>query len=188
MKKLLLAAAAALLTCTAWSQAPPTFNKGDMVFNAGIGIGSTLYSGRLYSSTLPAISLSGEYGIEEDFLTEDLTLGVGGYIGIAGSKYETRFLGDRYGWRYTYTIIGARAALHYPVADKLDAYGGAMLGLNIVSFREIGDVPSGISNDSSGLAFSLYVGGRYYFSEHFAAMGEIGYGIAWLNLGVAYKL
>lgn len=158
MKKLLLAAAAALLTCTAWAQAPPTFNKGDMVFNAGIGIGSTLYSGRLYSSTLPAISLSGEYGIEEDFLTEDLTLGVGGYIGIAGSKYETRsFNGERYGWRYTYTIIGARAAVHYPVVEKLDAYGGVMLGLNIVSFKEIGDTPTGVSSDGTGLAFSLYV-------------------------------
>ena len=187
MRKLLLAATAALLTCTAWSQAP-TFNKGDLVFNAGIGIGSTLYSGRFYTSTLPAISLSGEYGIEEDFLTEDLTLGVGGYIGIAGSKYESRFLGDRYGWRYTYTIIGARAAVHYPVVDKLDTYGGAMLGLNIVSFREIGDTPDFASTDGTGLAFSLYVGGRYYFNEHFAAMGEIGYGIAWLNLGVAYKL
>ena len=35
--------------------------------------------------------------------------------------------------------------------------------------------------------WSIYVGGRWYFTDSFAAMLELGYGIAWLNIGVAFK-
>jgi hypothetical protein len=34
---------------------------------------------------------------------------------------------------------------------------------------------------------SFFVGGRYYFSEFFAAMLELGYGVSYLNIGVALK-
>jgi len=170
-----------------------TFNEGDLVFNAGIGLGSTLYSGTGYNSTLPAISISGEYGVKEDFITDDLTLGLGGYIGIAGSKFEASyptFGGTRtYGYKYNYTIIGARGTVHYPFVDKLDTYAGVMLGYNIVTVKETGDFPAGFDNASaSSVAISAYIGGRYYFTDNFAAMAELGYGIAWLNIGVALKL
>ncbi len=188
MKKLIIISYAIFCSTLGFSQSP-TFNQGDLVFNAGIGLGSTLYSGRYYSSRLPAISLSAEYGVKEDFITEDMTLGIGGYFGIAGSEYSVDLpsLGN-YGYRYTYTIIGARAAVHYPIVDKLDTYGGVMLGYNIVSVNEFGNYTGIEGAASSSVAFSLYVGGRYYFTERFAAMGELGYGIAWLNLGVALKI
>ncbi len=189
MKKLLFSAIAAL-TCITGSAQESTFNSGDIVFNAGIGFGTSLYRGAEYNSFLPPVSLSGEYGIVDDFLTDDMTLGIGGYLGFAGSEFRSTFLGSTYGWRYNYTVLGGRAAVHYPLVDKLDTYGGVMLSYNIVSSKEIGDIPSGgdFSAASGGLEFSLYVGGRYYFSEKFAAMAELGYGIAYINLGVALKL
>lgn len=190
MKKFILIISAITLSFSLKAQSP-TFSQSDLVFNAGIGIGTSLYSGAYYKSTLPPLSISAEYGLKDDFITEDLTLGIGGYLGIAGSKYEQSYFGGTYGYKYNYTVIGARAAVHYPFVDKLDTYGGLMLGYNIVSFKETGDWNSGIQTSGavgSSVAFSVYVGGRYYFSDNFAAMAELGYGIAYLNIGVALKL
>ncbi len=163
MKKFFYALAIVAIAGSAQAQdVTPTFSEGDLVFNAGIGIGTSLYSGSYYKSTMPPISISGEYGVADDFLTEGLTLGVGGYFGIAGSKYEN-FYGypyrEKYGWKYTYTVIGVRGSLHYPLVEKLDTYAGLMLGYNIVSMKEFGDIPHGISGSSGGAAFSAYIGG-----------------------------
>lgn len=189
MKKLLIILAAAVAGLQVQAQ-ESEFNKGDLVFNAGIGFGTTLWGGIGYSSTLPPISISGEYGIIEDFITSDMTLGVGGYVGIAGSEFSSTWFGNRYGWRYTYTVIGVRGVVHYPLVDKLDTYGGLMLSYNSVSAKEIGDFPAGtgFSAASGGVGFSLFVGGRYYFTERLAGMMELGYGIAYVNLGVAFKI
>lgn len=164
------------------------FHKGDFVLNAGLGLGTTLYSGRGYSSVLPPISISGEYGFKEDFLTEGMTLGLGGYIGYASSRFETRLFAETWGWRYNYLIMGARAAVHYPLVDKLDTYGGLMLNYTAVSYTTIGNAPIESSPASGRMGISIYFGGRYYFNEKFAAMAEVGYGISFLTLGVAYKL
>lgn len=165
----------------------PTFSESDLVFNLGIGLGTSLYSGSYYKSTLPPLSLSVEYGAKEDFLTEDLTLGLGGYIGFAGSKYDTPY----WGFKSSYTVIGLRGALHYPLVEKLDTYGGIMLGYNIKSHKTTGAYSGYIDTfnyDDNSVAFSVYIGGRYYFSDNFAAMAELGYGIAYLNLGIAIKI
>ena len=45
----------------------------------------------------------------------------------------------------------------------------------------------GYDVDASGFAFSLHLGTRYYFTDNFAAGIEIGYGVAYANIGVAYK-
>ena len=164
----------------------PMFNQGDVVINFGLGLGTTIYSGRFYSQRVPPVSISFEYGYMEDFMVEDLTLGLGGYLGFASSKYEYRAL--NWGWDYNYIILGGRGGLHYPVVEDFDTYAGVMMGVNIVSSSAFGTADTGRSAASSGLVFSLYAGGRYYLTEQFAFMAEIGYGIAYLNLGIAYKL
>jgi len=187
MKKIILFLSAITFSIAGFSQSP-TFQKSDLVFNAGIGFGSSLY-GSAYTTTLPAISISGEYGVIDDFITDDMTLGIGGYVGFAGSKYEYSGFGTTYGWKYNYTVIGARGALHYPLVDKLDTYAGLMLGYNVVSFKEIGTAPLGITNSQSGgMTFSAYLGARYYLANNFAVMAELGYGIAYLNVGIALKI
>lgn len=184
-------ALAVLLTCTAlqFKAQDSTFNQGAIVLNAGIGFGTRLYTGNTFSSLLPPLSVSVEYGLEEDFLADNLTLGIGGYVGIARAKSE--FLlpdGNRYGWEYGYTVIGVRVAAHYPLVDKLDTYGGLMLSYNAVHSKPIGNVPQGSVAESGTAGLSLYVGGRYYFKDSIAAMAEVGYGVSFLNLGVAFRL
>ncbi|NOU48528.1 MAG: hypothetical protein HOO86_15920 [Bacteroidales bacterium] len=165
------------------------FAKGDKVVNLGIGIGSVLYTGTGYTSSIPPISASFEVGVKDDVLDVG-SIGVGGYLGYASSKWEYSYGGYSYGYKYTNIILGARGTFHYPLVDNLDTYTGIMLGFNIVSAKEFGDIDplNSYSTSASGAIFSWYAGGRYYFTDSFAAMAEIGYGIAWLNLGVALKL
>lgn len=164
------------------SQDPVVFN-GEKIFNAGIGFGSTLYTGTGYSITLPPLSVSYEQIIMDEVIDKGL-IGVGGYLGYASYKYKYSF--DDSGWRTTNFILGARGSFHYPLIDKLDTYTGLMLGYQIVSINYTGTLGSGASG--SGLVWSWYAGGRYFFSEKFAGMLELGYGITYLNLGVAIKL
>lgn len=92
-------------------------------------------------------------------------------------------------WRYSYTIIGVRGDYHFYTTDKLDTYGGLMLGYDIVSDKRHGEGDGADSNASgSDASFSIYVGGRYFFNPHIGAFAELGYGIAWLNLGMTFNL
>lgn len=191
MKKILLSCCIILLSTLGFAQSP-SFNEGNVVINAGIGFGTGLYSGRYYSSTVPPISVSAEFGVKDDFITDDLTLGIGGYVGHTASKWESTWYNNQtYGWKYSYTVIGVRGSLHYPLVDKLDTYAGLMIGYNIVSSKEIGNWSGmyglGYNATTGGLTTSGFVGGRYYLADNFGLMLELGWGVAYVNLGVALK-
>ncbi len=183
MKHLLLSLTAFLMAAGLMAQTS-VFNKGDKVVNAGIGFGSTLYTGFGYGTKIPPISVSLEYGLLENLFDVDkLNLGVGGYGGFSTAKYET-LTGGR---DFSAFIIGARGAFHYTFVDDLDTYAGLLLGFKIESYSGYGDVPQDYRVPGSSPVFSSYVGARYYFSDSFAGMMELGYGIAWINLGIAFK-
>ena len=158
------------------------FKQKDKVLNLGIGIGTGIYSGGAYSMRIPPITASFELGVSDKLGIG--YIGAGGLVGIAGSKYEVTII-DTYGWKYTYIIIGGRAAYHFDLVDDLDIYAGLMAGVRITTTKEIGN-PTG-SPESTGYAHYEFVGIRYYVTSSFALMAELGYGISYLNLGIAYK-
>ncbi len=160
-----------------------TFTKGDKVLNLGIGFGSTLYSGANYTNRIPPVSASLEVGIKDELFDKNSSLGIGGYLGYTGAKWDYM----NYGWSYSSIIVGARGSLHYQFVDKLDTYTGLMLGYNVVSSKSHGSIGSSTNAVGSGLAYSWILGGRYYFNDKIAAMMELGYGIAYMNLGIAFK-
>ena len=162
-----------------------TFNKGDKVLNLGLGIGSTLYTGSNYKAGIPPLSASFEVGVKDGVLDKG-SIGVGGYLGYSSHKWEY----SGWGWKYSNLIIGVRGNFHYPLIDKLDTYTGLLIGYDIATSKEFGNSVPGYnySASSGGLVYSWYVGGRYYFSDKFAGMLELGYGITYLNIGVAFKL
>ena len=184
MKKLLLMFVVACFALTQLIAQEPTFVKGDKALNIGIGLGSTLYSGTYYKSQIPPISASLEFGVVDNVIEKGV-VGVGPYIGYSSYKYEY----SGWGWKYTNIIIGARGNFHYPLVNKLDTYTGLLLGYNVASSKEFGDVIPGwdYSYSAGGIAWSWFIGGRYYFKETFAVMAELGYGISYLNLGIALK-
>ena len=183
MKKLfLLFILVAIMEIPSHSQ--NTFNKGDKVVNLTIGLGNRLYSGTAYSNITPAIAGSFEVGVKDELFDENSSLGVGGYVGYTGAEFS---YGPGYGWKYTDVIIGARGSVHYQFIESLDSYAGLMLGYDIVSSKTFGTGTFGDAT-SSGFDFALYAGGRYYFTEKIAGLLELGYGIAYFNVGVAIKL
>ena len=161
-----------------------TFEQGDFVINVGLGLGSTLYTGTYYTTRVPGISASVEYGVMDDIIVEKMTLGVGGIIGYSSSKVK---YSNNSGWYENYTTIGLRGAMHYPLVENFDVHAGVILGFNVVSSNYYGTNISGSTAASSAPIAGGYIGGRYYFTPNIAAMAELGYGISVLNIGLAFK-
>lgn len=167
-----------------------SFTKEDKVISLGIGIGSSLGSFD-YSSQIPALSLMYEQGIAE--VGETGIISLGGYVGYKSFGYTTGSGGFTAESKWNYTIVGARGAFHFSQIpnEKLDVYGGLLVSYNILNYTYSDN--SGFSDGSSGsygnsAGLTLFGGARYYFSEQFAGFAEIGYGIAYLNLGLSVKL
>jgi len=183
MKKQLFLIAGAIFLFAQMSGQESTFLKGDKVLNAGLGLGSTLYSGTYFKSQIPPISVSLEIGVADEIIDKGV-IGVGPYLGYSSYKYD--YLTSD--WKYTTTILGVKGNFHYPLVEKLDTYTGLLLGYNIVTSKWTGSGPEDdYSASSSGLAWSWFIGGRYWFKETLGAMLELGYGISYLNIGIAAK-
>lgn len=181
MKKLLTFLFAGILSISASAQ---SFNEGDKIVQVGIGVGSPFYAANT-SMVLPPMHISGEYGFSDK-------IGIGGLIGFAASKYESTLFGGSYSWSYKYLIIGGRGSYHFYNTDKIDAYGGVMLGANIASAKFESDI-EGLEQwvtepKAGGVAYGFYAGGRYYLSDKMAVFGEVGYNIAWVSAGLSFKL
>jgi hypothetical protein len=150
------------------------FAKGDKVISASLGFINTAYTGSRWENTFPPISLTGEYGIIDGLIDGKASIGVGAKLGLAGIKYT-----DNASHNYSLLVLGARGAFHYQFIDKLDTYAGFFLGYDIVSGQG--------SHAVSQFDLDWYIGARYYFTNNFAAMAEIGNKISLLSLGIAYK-
>jgi hypothetical protein len=155
-----------------------TFNKGDKVLNVGIGLGSVYgYTG--FSSSVPPLSASFEVGITDKVGIG--RFGVGGIFGYSSFKYTTTSSSQ--------ILIGARGLYHFDFdVENLDLYGGIMLGYNIVSYSDSvfgSTIFSGYTG--SGVVGGIFGGARYMFSDKIGAFGELGYSIAWLNIGLTAK-
>jgi hypothetical protein len=189
MKKLSTVLIATLFTLTTLNAQESEFTLGSKVLSLGIGIGNTLYSGSYYSGGVPPITFSYEQAIKDDILEKGV-IGIVGSIGYNSYKYRATYLGSDWGWNYTNIVIAVGGTFHYPLLDKLDTYGGIGLGYNISTSKEYGNYYPGndFSSSSGGFVFGIYVGGRYYFNEHFAAFAQVGYGITYFSFGVSYRL
>jgi hypothetical protein len=186
MKKIILLVAAAGLAFGANAQ---SFVKGTNILSGTVGLGSSIlsYSG---ASQSPALSVQYERGIWE---AGPGVISLGGYAGYKGYSFSGQGGSYSYSEKWHYTVIGVRSAYHYNGLDipKLDVYGGAMLSYNILSYSYSDNAGTGVHglNGSYGstAGLSLFIGGRYFFSDNLAVLAELGYGVAFLNVGIALK-
>jgi hypothetical protein len=153
------------------------FDKGTKALNVGIGLGSAYgYAG--FNSSVPPLSASFEIGLTDKIAIG--RIGVGGIFGYSSFKAGT--------FSSSHILIGARGLYHFDFdVEKIDVYGGIMLGYNIVSYSDSNLNGFGYGYGGSGLVGGIFAGGRYMFSEKIGAFAELGYSIAWLNLGVTAK-
>lgn len=187
MKKVYALLFTLLVINTAFAQG--NFERGSNIVNLGIGFGSSLLSGASGYSSSPGISASFERGIWE--IPGPGIISLGGYIGFKSYKYEyDYYYYGKYVEKWNYTVIGVRGAYHYNgiKSDKFDVYGGVMVSFNILSYSNsntnFGYYPN---NYGSGAGGSLFIGGRYFLSKNFALYSELGYGVAYLNVGISFK-
>lgn len=110
-------------------------------------------------------------------------MGVGGMLGYG--RYSVGAAGFKYG--VNNILAGGRFHYHLYTTEQIDIYGAANLGYNIAS----ASYPSGWSLPKAtfgGVYWGVNAGGRYYFKNNLAAVAELGYGLAYLNIGIAKKL
>jgi hypothetical protein len=181
-------AALVLLAHAAHSQDSKAYKVGDNVISAGIGLGSSIGS-FTYGTQTPGFSAQYERGLWE---AGPGVISLGGYVGIKSFSYDYADYGENYQSKWNYTIVGVRGAYHYTGfnVDKLDVYGGLMLSYDALSFTD-NDASNGQSYGGtatgSSVGLTAFIGGRYYFAGNLAAFAELGYGVSYLNLGLAYK-
>ena len=155
------------------------FEEGQSDINLGVGFVTFGLNG---DGALP-ISVSYEYGINEN-------ISVGGFAGYVSSTEDFSGSGFDYTWKYTYIIVGVRGAYHKELVDGIDTYAGILLGYNAASATFEGDesIKSFITEPSvGGIAYGIYAGGRYHFTDNIGAFLELGYGISAVNLGLTFK-
>lgn len=187
MKKITLVLLAATLLATKTNA--QFFEKGTNVISAGVGLGGH-YGSFSYGSQTPALSIQYEKGIWE--VGGPGVISLGGYAGVKGYKYSGSSGAYSYSEKWNYTVIGVRSTYHYNGInnEKFDVYGGLMLSYNILSYKFSSNGSSSThlsGNYGSTVGFSLYAGGRYLFTEKLGAFAELGYGVSYLTLGLAYK-
>ena len=177
MFKKVFLAALALIGSVSLANAQEVFHKGTTAINAGVGLGS-YYSGL----AIPPLSVSLDYGVTGNMINgNNGSISVGGFLGYTATK---KFYGDA---GASIAVLGARGAFHYQFAPKLDTYAGLMVSYDIASASSNSDY-AGVSVATSGINWTLFLGGRYFFTEKIGGFAELGYGFYNLNLGVTFKL
>jgi len=193
-----------LVTVLLWSifvASAQDTEKGDMVLNFGFGLGNNYTAGGSdFSNSIPPLSASFEYILNDDLFDGKGAIGLGAFAQYMNYNYKVDYYNGNSietidvrlksvmvntssdDWKYNQFIFGPRAYLHYSFLDALDTYTGVMLGLEYFSWGR-----NNSSYTHTGFHWSWFIGGRYFFTDNFAAMLELGYGATYANIGIAYK-
>jgi hypothetical protein len=179
MKRILLISVL-LVIAISMSFGQIAYKQGDNVVSAMFGLGSSISYGSA-KTDVPPLSVAFDYGFNEN-------ISLGGIVGYTASSESGSipFFGS-YEFKYSDFIIGARGAYHYDLLhnEMIDTYGGLVLGYDVASASATG---FGTAASAGGLVIGGFIGGRYYFTPNLGAQLELGYGIAYFNIGIAYKL
>lgn len=160
------------------------FGVGDRTLAIGLGLGLTYdyISGTSIPPTFVAIY---DQGYKDD--VGPGVIGLGGILGYKSARYDYGKGGLDARW--TNLLIGARGSYHLPLGEgleKVDLYGGIMLGLRFSHYRNEYLALVGVDDDYSHvrLASGLAVGARYNITESVGAWVELGYDVALLKFGL----
>lgn len=190
MKRKLLLIAAVLFLTLSNLKAQDVFNKGTVAINATVGL-SSYYSGYTNSLAIPPLALTVDAGIIDGLIADRASIGIGGYAGFSSYSYKYY---DYYQQNLTRMCFGVRGTFHFQLADKLDTYAGVMMGLYAYSYRYSYNPDyydyyyNTVKNhNDADIAFSSFIGTRYYVSDNFGFNAEVGYGFTYVSAGLTVK-
>jgi hypothetical protein len=152
------------------------YGKGDVLIN--LGVGGTYY----YAGGTPVIA-SVEFALNDAF-------SLGPYVGFTSWGYRS----GGYRWNYLFIDFGARGSYHFSKhlnlnTDKLDLYGGALIGMVMSSYSDNTNVTTYTDRYPNVLRGGIFGGARWYFSDKFGVNGEVSVGgVTPIMLGITFKL
>lgn len=158
---------------------PEQFEASSSVWQFGIGFRSDLnlqvtsdaVNQLDVKGLLPALTLTYERQVWNN-------VGVGLTVGYQMWKVPI------FGYQYRYYTGALRAAYHFNVTDQLDPYIGGC-----ATFRRLDLANDGNNLHNWKITGSFLIGVRYYLSERFGLVFEIGdEGPSWFKGGVAFYL
>ena len=195
MKKLSLFMVFCFLVFASAQSQGDNFGEGSSAINVGVGFGSTIYTGAGYSVGFPSISASYEYGIVEVPMGDQLKgiVGVGGLVGVGGSKYDYSYWNWGYKVTTTYFLVAARGNYHFIFHDKFDPYAGLILGYYFGNSKVTYDAgwpagTPGYDENDGGVHAGGYVGARWFFTPAIAVFSELGWNVSIFTVGATFKL
>ncbi|MBA3665337.1 MAG: hypothetical protein H0W61_14155 [Bacteroidetes bacterium] len=181
------------------------FDESSKVINIGVGfLGNGYYSyhnnRNYYYHSNPAFNISYEQAIPNK-LGPGL-LGIGIYLGYQSAYFrydKNYYYNNAYYYRqdnYRNTMIALRAAYHLDAltTEKAELYFGLTAGVRISTYSYGTNSPDPDLYVSTYRtvypASSLFLGGRYYFTNNIGMFGELGFGYTYYNaltLGLSIK-
>lgn len=163
----------------------PNFLKGKTDLSFGIGFG-THWNYPWAITTVPLLSANIDHGLRDDIGPG--IIGVGGYLGY--ERFRDEFSGGQYGYNYASIILMGRATYHYQFIENFDTYAGLGLGIRYVNASPFGILPVNMVSPDEGVypSGSIFIGGRYFFTETVAAFAEASIGVSYLTLGITFRL
>ena len=181
MKKITVLFAFVAFTFLSTKTQAQTFDKGANVLNLTAGFGSTVFPG-VYSAS-PAVGVSFDHCFWGDLINGDFSIGMGGYVGLGWAHYKHS---NNIEYNYFGMLPGVRGNFHWTGVENLDLYAGLLTGARVYTGDYDGNI--GYVEPHHGIYTNGYVGARYYFSDSFCVVGELGAGISYFNVGVGFKL
>ncbi|MDX2196433.1 MAG: hypothetical protein NW207_08445 [Cytophagales bacterium] len=163
------------------------YNKGTFLTNFGAGLISPYYATDR-SMVIPPIFASLEYGLGH-------IIGLGAVFAYTSSGASKLSSAGAVKYSESYIISGLRVIAHFYSKDKLDIFAGAgaayVVGIiNEPVFENPNvQVVGSRTNPAeiSPIHPSVFLGGRYYFNNHWAMVFELGYNVGFMTAGLTYR-
>lgn len=156
----------------------------DNILSATIGIGDVTSA---FNVSTPGIGVrfekclwqAGEHGI----------MSIGGIAGIKSYSSLNGYTQYYLDSKFTLTQIGGIVVYHYTGIEnaKWDVYAGAGFTINILTWKLTDADGFSASASTALIGIPIYAGARYFFTNHFAVMGEVGFGLTNITAGISYK-
>jgi hypothetical protein len=174
-RKMWAAVAIALAVLALPRSAAAQFGANTKFLGAHVGVSGV--------GSATAIGVSGELAYNER-----ISIGAWADTWSYGESVGTA-LGE-YSWDIRYIAIAGTGSYHFPIksSPKWDPFVGLALGYYVVSSEARGFGGVTYDGDASRIFLGGFGGARYFFNPRLSGVARLGFGAAYLTLGVDMKL